>query len=70
MTYPSGGNYPETQEDYAEHLLRLFENATPQQLNGFTQFCLKSKKNTILLELLSGGIDIDEANRRMDALDE
>lgn len=30
--YPSDGNYPETKDDWMEHLLRFCKNATPQQL--------------------------------------
>jgi hypothetical protein len=69
--YPSGGNYPETKEDYAEHLIRQLKVASPEQMQSFTQKHIKrGGKFEILAHLLMGLIDIDEAHEQMTALED
>lgn len=62
--YPSGGNYPETHEDYAEHFIRLANDASPEQLNNFHQKQMKKGgKFAVLSRLMQGEIDIETAHK-------
>ena len=66
MTYPSGGNYPETKEDYADHFERLANVASPEQLNNFHQeMTKKGGKFAVLSRLMQGEIDIETADKLM-----
>lgn len=70
-TYPSGGNYPETKEDWAEEFVRLFQEATPERLNAWTQDMMqRGGKFAILARHMMGEFDLDEAARRMDRLEQ
>ena len=70
MTYPSGGNYPETKEDYVEHFERLANIASPEQLNNFHQKQMKKGgKFAGLSRLMQGLIDIETADKLMENLE-
>lgn len=70
MTYPSGGNYPETKEDYADHFERLANPASPEQLNNFHQKQMqKGGKFAVLSRLMQGLIDIETADKLMENLE-
>lgn len=62
--YPSGGNYPETHDDWAEHFIRLTREASSEQMNKFSVDQHKrGGKFAALADLLAGIIDIDEFER-------
>jgi len=65
--YPSGGNYPETKADFIEHLIRLCQNATPEQMQAATRKCMqRGGKFAVFAQLVMGEIDIKEFGARLD----
>ncbi len=71
MTYPSGGNYPETKDDWVEHFFTMLKNATPQQLQGF---CRKQRekggKFKALAQVIEGEITVKQFNQKCDEMEE
>jgi hypothetical protein len=69
--YPSGGNYPETKEDWAEQFIRPLVAATPEQLNVWTQTMIaQGGKFEIMARHMIGEFDLEEAGRRIDRLNQ